>query len=218
MSIPNLTNGVPTLTYPRHPWRYLCVFSFVFFFYSSTFSATSYTSNSLSPQTESNCLPHQAGYLRARINGTINSELSWNSPALNCTGSVRPDSEGLRLQFNDSSNTTEPALSILFGISGLKAGDSGKALPTNITIMVEGKGEFYATQGYNKCTTDEIKQIPLSENPTLDRVYQVIARGFCIQPARELNGNGAILISRFDFSGRVDFSAEPITSTESSPP
>jgi hypothetical protein len=33
----------------------------------------------------------------------------------------------------------------------------------------------------------------------------VTARGFCTEPARAVRGKGAVLLSRFDYSGRVDF-------------
>jgi hypothetical protein len=37
------------------------------------------------------------------------------------------------------------------------------------------------------------------------RSYRVIARGFCIAPAKALNNEQAILVTRFDFAGRVTF-------------
>jgi len=36
----------------------------------------------------------------------------------------------------------------------------------------------------------------------------VTARGFCTEPARAVRGKGAVLLSRFDYSGRVDFETE----------
>ncbi len=37
------------------------------------------------------------------------------------------------------------------------------------------------------------------------RTFRVSARGFCTVPARALDGNGAVLLTRFDFAGRVTF-------------
>jgi hypothetical protein len=151
------------------------------------------------------CLPDGAAFLRARLTGAINTELEWRDRELSCAGSVRPNPEGIRLRFAGVSSNGEPALVLLFGITGLKEGASGKALPVNLTIMREGTGEFYGTQGDNKCTIDAISQEPLKGVPLRQRAYRVVARGFCTQPARALNGDGLILVTRFDFAGRADF-------------
>ncbi|MGD9842120.1 MAG: hypothetical protein AB7F79_02670 [Steroidobacteraceae bacterium] len=164
------------------------------------------------------CLPDNKAFLRARLNGSINSELSWNGTELSCTGSVRPDKGGLRLRFSNSDQHSEHKLVLLFGITGLKEGSDGKALPTNLTIMVENDGEFYATQGDNKCTVDTVQQVPLLGIPLRQRAYQVTARGFCTQPARALNGDGAVLVSRFDFAGRVDFDSDESTNSQPTTP
>ncbi len=154
------------------------------------------------------CLPEDAAFLRARLNGSIDAELSWNGQQLSCAGSVRPNNGGIRLRFAAPGNNGAPTLVLLFGISGLKEGASGKALPVNVTIMREGTGEFFGTQGDNKCTIDEIHQEPLQGIPLRQRAYRITARGFCTQPARALNGEGSVLITRFDFAGRADFVSE----------
>lgn len=150
------------------------------------------------------CLPDGMAYLRARLNGAINAELNWERSRLQCEGSARPDERGIRLRFTQLDGSGAP-LVLLFGISGLHEGESGKALPVNVTIIREGSGEFYGTQGDNKCTIDELHQERLSAAPRRERTWRVIARGFCTQPARALNGTGSVLISRFDFAGRVDY-------------
>jgi hypothetical protein len=162
--------------------------------------------NSTTDKTQ--CLPNNKGFLRAKLNGSINNELSWDGANLSCAGSVRPDNGGVRLRFTANQQPGKQKLVLLFGISGLSEGADGKALPANLTIMVEGAGEFYATQGDSKCTIDSVQQIPLNGIPLRQRAYQVTARGFCTQPARALNGDGSVLVNRFDFSGRVDFSSD----------
>jgi hypothetical protein len=154
------------------------------------------------------CLPDHSAFLRARLNGAINAELSWRNAGLSCAGSVRPNEQGIRLRFSSVPKKGEHALVLLFGISGLKEGESGKALPTNLTIIREGTGEFYGTQGDNKCTVDEILQQPLNGIPLRQRAYRVIARGFCTQPAPALNGQGSVLMTRFDFVGRADYESD----------
>ncbi len=58
---------------------------------------------------------------------------------------------------------------------------------------------------------DEIRQELIVGIPHRTRSYRVIARGFCTEPARAIRGQGAILISRFDYAGRVDFDSEDKT-------
>ncbi|MDB6088690.1 MAG: hypothetical protein JWN85_1474, partial [Gammaproteobacteria bacterium] len=50
------------------------------------------------------------------------------------------------------------------------------------------------------------------------RSYRIVARGFCISPASTLNGDGRILVSRFDFAGNATFEdEEPADSTTRKP-
>jgi hypothetical protein len=99
---------------------------------------------------------------------------------------------------------------IVFGVARIGENQSGKALPVNVTVIVEGTNLFYGTRGDNKCLVDRLQSQPLaSANRT--RLYRVEAHGFCTQPARAVVGNGAVLISTFDFAGQVSFD-------ESSPP
>ncbi len=148
------------------------------------------------------CLSSGDGYLRARLNGSLQAELDWRNNNLNCAGSVRPDGNGLRLRFSHAMHSTHPLI-LLFGIKDIHEGESGKVLAVNVTIIREGRGEFYSTQG-DKCTIDQLQQSVLPGSPTKNHSYRVEAHGFCNQPARALNGNGSVLITRFDFAGRVD--------------
>ena len=151
------------------------------------------------------CLPDGGGFLKARLSGAVQAELVWGNEGTECTGAVRPDG-GLRIRF--SHDDGEGRLVLLFGVAGLREGRSAKALPVNVTVIREGLGEFYSTQGDNKCTLDEVRQEPLVGIPHRSRSYRIIARGFCTHPARAVRGEGVILLSRFDYIGRVDFDSE----------
>jgi hypothetical protein len=120
---------------------------------------------------------------------------------------VRPDG-GIRVRFSRNDPADGGRLVLLFGIAGLREGKAAKALPVNVTVIREGKGEFYSTQGDNKCTLDEVKQEPIVGIPHRSRSYRITARGFCTNPARAVRGDGVILLSRFDYVGRVDFDNE----------
>jgi hypothetical protein len=159
------------------------------------------------------CLPAGNGYLKARLAGALNTELNWGNEGTECTGAVRPTDGGIRMRFTAAMATGE-RLVLVFGIATLREGKAGKAVPINLTIIREGEGEFFGTQGDDKCMLDEVTQQPIVGIPHRTRSYRVVARGFCTEPARAIRGKGAILISRFDYAGRVDFDSEDKISDE----
>lgn len=127
---------------------------------------------------------------------------------MQCTGAVRPTDGGIRVRFAGSAGLDQESLVLVFGIAGLREGTSAKTLAVNLTVIREGTGQFYSTQGDDKCMLDEVTQEPLIGIPHRSRSYRVVARGFCTEPARAVRGEGVILISRFDFAGRIDFDSE----------
>lgn len=168
-------------------------------------SAVETGSSSAREKPQVHCLATGDGYLRARLTGSIQAELDWRNDAMNCLGSVRPGG-GLRLRFGHAYGKGAHPLVLLFGINAIHEGEAGKVLAANLTIMREGKGEFYSTQG-DKCTIDQLRQSLVPGVPTRKRSYRVEAHGFCEQPAHALNGHGMVLVTRFDFAGRVDVDA-----------
>lgn len=170
------------------------------------------------PAEPSRCLPDGSGYLRARLKGSIDTELDWGNENTECTGAVRPTDGGIRMRFTRQAQAAAPGadaerpdagqLILVFGIAGLHEGESARALPVNVTVIREGAGEFYGTQGDDKCALDSVVQTPIVGIPRRSRSYRIVARGFCTEPARAVNGRGAVLISRFDYAGRVDFETE----------
>ena len=156
-------------------------------------------------------LPRGDGYVRARLSGTLSRELDWSNEGTECTGAIRPTDGGVRLRFSRFDETSASKLVLVFGIASLREGHAAKSLPVNVTIIREGAGEFYSTQGDDKCTLDSIDQQPIVGVPFRSRSYRVVARGFCTEPARAVRGKGAVLLSRFDFAGRIDFESEDET-------
>jgi hypothetical protein len=153
------------------------------------------------------CLPTGDGYLKARLSGALAAEIDWGNDGTECTGATRPDG-GLRLRFSRYDAASASQLVLVFGIAGLKEGEAAKSVPVNLTIIREGAGEFYGTQGDDKCALDEVRQIALVGPPFRTRRYRVVARGYCTEPARAVQGKGAVLLSRFDFAGIVAFDDE----------
>jgi hypothetical protein len=160
--------------------------------------------------TAADCLPEQGGYLRARLKGAINSELDWGNAGTQCTGAVRPDG-GVRMRFTHTLDAAGDRLVLIFGIAGLREGRPAKALPVNVTVIREGSGDFFSTQGDDKCLVDQVSQVPISGVPHRTRSYRVVVRGFCTEPARAVRGPGVVLISRFDYAGRIDYETEDAT-------
>ena len=152
------------------------------------------------------CLPAGDGYLRARLSGAVSAELNWGNDGTECTGAVRPTDGGIRMRFSRPDG--QGRLVLVFGIAKLQEGKSARNLPVNVTLIREGAGEFFSTQGDDKCTLDRVTQDAIVGIPHRSRSYRVTARGFCTEPARAVRGKGAILLSRFDYSGRVDFESE----------
>jgi hypothetical protein len=149
------------------------------------------------------CLGDGTGYVRARIRGALNLDVSWKDAQLACAGDSRPDGSGLRVSFAGPGPGGR-VLRMVFGITAAHEGAAGRELPTNLTVLLDG-GRIFATQGDDKCTMDQLSQRRLPGGPGL-RALRIEARGFCVTPANALDGKGRILVSRFDFAGRVEFS------------
>jgi hypothetical protein len=164
------------------------------------------------PPAAAKCLPAGNGYLRARLSGALKTELNWGNDGTECTGAVRPTDGGIRMRFSRADGPGK--LVLVFGIAQLPEGRAARNLPVNVTLIREGAGEFFSTQGDDKCTLDAVTQDVIVGIPRRSRSYQVTARGFCTEPARAVRGKGAVLLSRFDYSGRVDFESQDTQSDE----
>jgi hypothetical protein len=151
------------------------------------------------------CTPAAEGFLRARLQGAIDAELDWSAPGLaQCLGAPRPHGDGVRLLYKGQ--LPEGPLLVVIGIARLGPGASARNLPANVTLVREGSGAFYSTQGDDKCAVDDVRQEPLAGH---DRRYRLTARGYCTQPARALGAEGAVLVTRFDLSALVEYPQEP---------
>lgn len=154
------------------------------------------------PAAASDCLPDRSGYLRLRARGAQNLDLDWRDADLQCDGGPRPGQGGLRVTFaaHAADGAHQPRL--VFGIAALPGAGSSHAVPANVTLILEGEGRIYSTRGDDKCTIDELVQTPLAP-PAAAHSYRVVGRGFCVAPASSLDGREDVLLSRFDFAGRM---------------
>lgn len=155
------------------------------------------------PQAPHGCLAAGNGYLRAQIRGARNLDIDWHNAELECQGGPRPG-KGLRLAFAGPPQADGHRLRLVFGVARVREGGGGRELPTNLTVIFEGEQQLFATRGDDHCTVDQLRQERLTaEGPR--RPWRVVARGFCVSPASTLNSDARILITRFDFAGRVVF-------------
>ena len=157
------------------------------------------------------CLPDASGFLRAQLRGAINVDLDWHDADIRCEGGPRPDGEGLRVTIAgplpaSAGEQAGRTLRFVFGIDNAASATEGSALATNLTAIVEGEGALYATRGDDKCTVDHLQRRSAS-NAADAREFRVDARGFCLGPASSIDGQTRLLVTTFDFAGRV--SLEP---------
>lgn len=149
------------------------------------------------------CLPGKDGFLTMRLRGSIEEDVHWQEPALECTGMSRPDGRGLRLRFAGPLAGGE--LAVVFAAPALGMGASGRAVPVNVTLIDQAGEHIYGTQGESRCMFDSVEQRTLSDAAVPPHTFLVSASGFCTVPAPALDGYGAVLLTRFDFAGRVTF-------------
>ncbi len=162
------------------------------------------------------CLASGDGYLRARIRGALQLDVSLRNAELECDGGPRPDGSGIRVSFAGPARSDGRRLRMVFGVAKAAEGIQGRELPTNLTVIFEGEQRMFATRGDDKCTVDEFNQERMGALGGPIRTYRVVARGFCIAPVQALNGAQTILVNSFDFAGSVTFE-DPERDTSTSP-
>ena len=171
--------------------------------------AASPTAPNAPPPVAPGCLSSGNGYLRARVRGALNLDIDWRNAELECDGGPRPDGSGIRMSFLGPRRADGRRLRLVFGVGAAREGRSGHALPTNLTVIVEGGQRLYTTRGEDHCTVDTLNQQRLRAAGT-PRRYRVVARGFCVAPATTLNNAERILVESFDFAGNAIFGDDAI--------
>ncbi len=155
---------------------------------------------------DTGCFSVGGGYLRARLRGALDLDLDWKNDEMLCEGGPRPSGNGVRVSIGGPPRGDGHRIRLVFGIAGVGEGRGGEALRTNVTILFEGEQRIFATQGDDKCTVDSLTQERVEKLGPDRAVYRVVARGFCLGPASSLSREERLLITSFDFAGRVEFS------------
>lgn len=164
------------------------------------------------------CLAAGDGYLRARVRGALDLDLDWKDAQMQCDGAPRPSGNGVRITIGGPLRGDGRRIRLVFGIAGLGEGASGTTLRTNVTLFFEGENRLFATLGDDKCTTDSVSQSRVETLGDHRAVYRIVARGFCIGPASNANHTERVVITSFDFAGRVEFGDDDRHEPQPPPP
>ncbi len=146
------------------------------------------------------CLESGDGYFRARIAGAVEAKINWPNSGTKCQGETKSAPPGVRLSFQRSAKT-KPDLLFVFGLTGVREGQPAHATGANLTLIIQGTPRIFGTLGDSRCTVDSLTQRRLPS----PGAYRVEARGFCTQPAHEVRGTDAVLVSTFEFAGLVNY-------------
>ncbi|MET0280783.1 MAG: hypothetical protein ABW278_06600 [Steroidobacteraceae bacterium] len=161
------------------------------------------------PAAPDGCLADGSGTLVAQLRGALTQDIAWNNGDMQCEGGPRPEGNGLRLTF--AGPTTGPEgtrqLRFIFGIDLQDAAaGAARALPTNITLIMEGEQQLFATRGDQRCAVEALERMALPGDGGHERIH---ARGYCTSPALDLAGGTSLLVPTFEFTGIVAAGAQP---------
>lgn len=181
----------------------LCAAALVVALTHDALATTPSTTSTPSPQ--AGCLLAGDGYLRARVRGALDLDLDWKDAQMQCAGAPRPSGNGVRVSIGGPLRGEGRRIRLVFGIAGVGEGESGQALRTNVTLLFEGEKRIFATQGDDKCTVDTLSQQRVETLGQSRAIYRVVVRGFCLGPASNPTRTERVIVTSFDFAGRVEF-------------
>jgi hypothetical protein len=167
--------------------------------------ATTPTTTSKAPAAPAGCLLAGDGYLRARVRGALDLDLDWKDAQMQCEGAPRPSGNGVRVSIGGPLRGEGRRIRLVFGIAGVGEGESGQVLRTNVTLLFEGEQRIYATLCDDKCTVDKLSQQRVETLGQSRTVYRVVVSGFCLGPASNPTRTERVIVTSFDFAGRVEF-------------
>jgi len=147
----------------------------------------------------------QDGRLAVELYGGIRATIDWQASDLSCTGMPRPAGEGARIRLSGPIDTgiETRKLAFILGLPGLKMGQTGAELPTNVTLIEEGTGRFFGTRDESGCWTDVTGHEPIGDDS--NRLYRIEGTLYCVSPLAELNGNTSVTFTELKFTGRLNW-------------
>jgi hypothetical protein len=154
------------------------------------------------------CLASGDGSLDAQVRGALVADLAWSNAEMQCDGSPHPDGRGMRVTIAGPLPGTSSRLRFIFGIDPRDtASGVAQAFATNLTLIVEGSTQLYATRGNEQCAVETLQRTPLTKGPGgIDRVK---VRGYCIGPASDIPGSTRVLVPTFSFTALLRTGDQP---------
>jgi hypothetical protein len=164
------------------------------------------------------CLATGEGSLQAELRGALVADLAWQNGQMQCEGGPRPDGGGIRITIAGPlpAQTGQPPaagaapghLRFIFGIDPHDtASGVAQALPTNLTVILEGGQQLFATRGDDKCAVEYLKRTPLPASG--GKVDRVQVRGYCTGPASDLAGETRLFVPTFSFTALLRNGDDP---------
>ena len=148
----------------------------------------------LAEDAASDCIPGGGGALRMEISGDFDAAVDWSNAGTRCAGGPRPGGDALRLMFS----RPDEALLVVIGITGLERGAVATGLPANLTIVREGRAEFFGSLGADACLVDVTDNSPI---PGSTDAFRVSGTGRCLAPIEAVAREGEIRVAPFEFTG-----------------
>jgi hypothetical protein len=154
------------------------------------------------------CLASGEGNLEAKVRGALVADLEWKNAEMQCDGGPHPDGSGIRVTVAGPLPGTSSRLRFIFGIDPHDtASGVAQAFPTNLTVLVEGSSQLYATRGNDKCAVETLLRTPLADSD--GRLDRVKVRGYCIDPASDIQGATRVLVPTFSFTALIRNGDDP---------
>lgn len=142
------------------------------------------------------------GLLQGTVYGALDGEIHWTGDAMDCEGMPRPEGRGMRLRFAGEAGEDATALAIIIGVADIGPRETAAELPSNVTIIEEGRGRFFSTSDLDSCWTDIERQTLVDAGASR---YEIDGTLYCIAPLAEVNGSGSVSVPELRFSGLVDW-------------
>lgn len=143
-------------------------------------------------------------HLGTRLYGALDQQIDWSRESLQCESMGRPQGKGIRLRFSGPASESGDHLTVIIALPSLRAGESKKELPANLTLIEDTAGRFYGSKGTNSCWAD-IEQELLSAETTM---YSVSGKVYCINPLVQVNGEGSVRFEEIEFRTAANWSPD----------
>ena len=129
-------------------------------------------------------VPDRCACAAASRRTSTGPNLRWSAPA--CRG---PDGRGLRVRFAGTLGGRRIRGRIRGAGTCRRRLRARRAGQRHVCSMAPASGST-APQGDSRCQFDEVEQQPLGDGALRPRSFRISARGFCVAPARALDGEG----------------------------